>query len=483
MIPFFKVLYFDPDDGEHDISSYILGVQINQGSEATKNTVNIDMQNHDGRLNNLDFTIQEASLAIYLDWVPIVNQNPVISASISSVEFPTENNGKYKLKIKSTDKTAMLLSKMWAQAYTEDSDLNASEIIINLVGHLNDLDGNAGNGIQLGKTPLTTTNVSTTKQDGSALPKPISMSKIWKPGYEWLNDLSQPENTGEDRPYIYYVDSLNDLHWHYPYQKPITTLTSNIDSLVTTIPVTSTIGYPTSGTFVIEEEIIGYTGLTSTSFTGCTRGDKYSNAISHTSGTEVSGLFLYLGRQDIYSLNIGTTEDGTYNFIIYNGGPTPQGYELLDYSLDLAQVGKKFRMKFFDWKSVGKDITNAEKNRSDWPDVDDNFPTGAYPWTPWWLNTTVASDEEYQAAFETKVREMCENKAKSYYITGKQKYKAECQLRGTLAYNVADLVNVYSPKFNLLLNLRVKEIKHQLNKGSWTTDISLEEDGTALTTT
>jgi hypothetical protein len=489
MIPFMKVVYYDPDDGEHNLTPYVLTLQINKGSEATKNTVTVELQNHDGWLTNadrlaLEFTVQEASLAIYLDWKPIdvSTSSPIISASVSSLEYPMDANGKYKIKVKATDKTAMLLSKMWAQSYGENENLNASEIIINIVGHLNDLDGNSSNGIQLGKTPLTTTKVSTTKQNGSALPKPISMAKIWKPGYEWLNDLSQIENTGEDRPYIYYIDEYNDLHWHYPFQKPLTTLSAGINSTVTTVPVTSTTGYPDSGVFVIEDEIISYTSKNATNFLGCTRGDKFTNSAPHTSGTLVSGLFLYLGRRDIYKLDVATTEDGTYNFIIYNGGPTPEGYEYLFYSLDLSQVGKKFRMKFFDWKSVGKDITNAEKNRSDWPDKDDNFPTGSYPWTPWWLSTTVANDAEYQTAFEDKVREMCETKCKAYYVTGKQKYTASAQLRGTTDYQVGDIVQVASPKFDLLLTLRVKEVKHQVNKTGWITDLSLTEDTEAITT-
>ena len=113
----------------------------------------------------------------------------------------------------------MLLSKMWAQSYGENENLNASEIIVNLVGHLNDLDGDTSNGIQLGKTPLTTNHVATTKQDGSPLPRPVSIAKIWKPGYEWLNDLSQTENTGEDRPYTYYIAKIM-IYWHYPFRNP-----------------------------------------------------------------------------------------------------------------------------------------------------------------------------------------------------------------------------------------------------------------------
>jgi hypothetical protein len=490
MIPFMKVVYYDPEDGEHDLTPYVLSMQISKGSEATKNTVTIELQNHDGLLTNADrnaweFTVAEASIVVYLDWQPIDEDtiSPIISANVSSLEYPTDANGKYKIKVKATDKTAMLLSKMWAQANTESENRNASEIIVNLVGHLNDLDGEGKT--TMGKTPLTTDNVATTKQDGSALKRPVVMSKVWKPGYEWLNDLSQTESTGEDRPYIYYVDEFNDLHWHYPFQKPETQLSSSINSSVTTIPVTSTTGYPDDGLFVIGDEIISYESKDATNFLGCTRGDKFTNSTSHDSGTTVSGLFLYLGKQDIYKLDIGTTEDGTYNFIIYNAGPTPAGYDYLFYDLDEAQVGKKFRMKFFNWESIGKDMLSEEKRRDDvaWPDADDDYPTGSYPWTPVWSSTSVADDDEYQTSFETEARRRAEVACKAYYVTGKQKYTASAQLRGTTDYQVGDIVQVSSPKFDLLLTLRVKEVKHQVNKTGWITSVEMTEDVDAISTT
>jgi hypothetical protein len=61
--------------------------------------------------------------------------------------------------------------------------------------------------------------------------------------------------------------------------QPITTLTSSVTVGATTINVASTTGFPPTGAFRISApgdsgaiEYISYTGLTSTSFTGCTRG-------------------------------------------------------------------------------------------------------------------------------------------------------------------------------------------------------------------
>jgi len=68
-----------------------------------------------------------------------------------------------------------------------------------------------------------------------------------------------------------------------------TTLSGNINSSVTTVPVVSTSGFRSAGVIRINNEIISYTGKTSTSFTGCTRGDFGTSNASHNSGDFVHG--------------------------------------------------------------------------------------------------------------------------------------------------------------------------------------------------
>lgn len=68
-----------------------------------------------------------------------------------------------------------------------------------------------------------------------------------------------------------------------------TVLSANIDSIVTTVPVTSTTGFPPSGRIKIGNELIDYTGTTATSFTGCTRGTFSTLAANHLSGAGVYG--------------------------------------------------------------------------------------------------------------------------------------------------------------------------------------------------
>lgn len=59
-----------------------------------------------------------------------------------------------------------------------------------------------------------------------------------------------------------------------------TTLTAAITNAVTTLPVTSTNGFPATGVVIILNEAILYTGKTSNSFTGCTRGYNGTTAVA-----------------------------------------------------------------------------------------------------------------------------------------------------------------------------------------------------------
>lgn len=110
-----------------------------------------------------------------------------------------------------------------------------------------------------------------------------------------------------------------------------TALTSAITNVQTTIPVVTTSGFSTAGAIIINAELITYTGLTATSFTGCTRGAAGSPNKSHTVGTYVNGAqvatantptLLQLNTQDLsngVTLNTSTSEitvavAGKYNF-------------------------------------------------------------------------------------------------------------------------------------------------------------------------
>ena len=76
----------------------------------------------------------------------------------------------------------------------------------------------------------------------------------------------------------------------------ITTISAGISTADTTITVPSTKGFPSEyGLFKIDDEIISYTGITSTTFTGCIRG--FSGITGYNVG--ISSSLLEINRESL----------------------------------------------------------------------------------------------------------------------------------------------------------------------------------------
>tara|TARA_Y100000004_G_C8901864_1_gene406761 strand:+ start:104 stop:1030 length:927 start_codon:yes stop_codon:yes gene_type:complete len=79
-----------------------------------------------------------------------------------------------------------------------------------------------------------------------------------------------------------------DLHVTQEDDVTATLLNGSLNSSATTITVDSTTGFSSTGTLYIESEQITYTGTSSTTFTGCTRGANSTTAASHSDDVRVA---------------------------------------------------------------------------------------------------------------------------------------------------------------------------------------------------
>ena len=84
-----------------------------------------------------------------------------------------------------------------------------------------------------------------------------------------------------------------------------TTLNGAIDSSVTNIVLTSTAGFPATGSVFIDSECITYTGISTNTLTGCTRGTNGTTAASHLTLTAV------------YAAPNGVLINGEYQIVTY----------------------------------------------------------------------------------------------------------------------------------------------------------------------
>lgn len=82
-----------------------------------------------------------------------------------------------------------------------------------------------------------------------------------------------------------YYSSKNNLG-----KTVVTAIGSSITDVVTTIPLTSSAGLPTSGDILVDDEVISYTGISGVNLTGATRGINGTTAAAHSGGAAVIGF-------------------------------------------------------------------------------------------------------------------------------------------------------------------------------------------------
>ena len=104
--------------------------------------------------------------------------------------------------------------------------------------------------------------------------------------------IRKSETFGNAARHLAFLDYKEyiDLHIKQEDDTVTTTLSSGIDDDDTTIPVTSASSFDSTGTIIIDSENITYTGTTSTTFTGATRGAESTTAASHDSGATVAQI-------------------------------------------------------------------------------------------------------------------------------------------------------------------------------------------------
>lgn len=136
-----------------------------------------------------------------------------------------------------------------------------------------------------------------------------------------------------------------------------TTLAGNqlngaLNDTSTTVTVDSTTGFPSTGYIKINDEIISYTGVTATTFTGCVRGAEGTESESHLDNEIVGGVYisawvdsdgwnsleLFL-KSDVVSSFLGVQIEFTDNTSA--GTPTIRGKK--SYTFSLADIENDFK--------------------------------------------------------------------------------------------------------------------------------------------
>lgn len=145
------------------------------------------------------------------------------------------------------------------------------------------------------------------------------------------------------------------------HQDGTTTLTGAMTNTSTTpIQVASTALFQSSGTLLIENELVGYTGKTSTTFTGITRGIYGTTNTSHSIGANVSEALGVASSTSSISIPFDTTDASNGVSIdtvdISKVVIEVAGYYNIQFSAQLLNYTTSDDNVTFWWKQNGTDV-------------------------------------------------------------------------------------------------------------------------------
>lgn len=357
------------------------------------------------------------------------------------------------IQIRAADKTYILFNKLLAKAFLESDNLNAPELIQKVVRFSSEnQDGEySGTGADAGvfydidakledaESGYIQDTRKGTYEDGTVnsdttFPD-ISISKVWKPVYEWINELSQIEsiNTSDElsqiggkkivygRPFLYYVDEVNKFHW-----------------------------FETTDVVDIEIDI----------------------------GTD-TGIFSYDLNKKVFD---------SINFIIYRGGEDLYGKGTLNYFYDETSDVKSRKMRVVGMtdisrKLIQKEISNGNlvENTSGSFTFSGNRYNRNGTVTPHWSSTSVSSDDDYNDSLITEIYRLGSLRARSLAKgLSRARYQGGIEIKGAIHTpgELLQITNSGTGQKNELI--RVQQVQDNITKSGWFTTLSIEQDQLAI---
>lgn len=401
------------------------------------------------------------------------------------IEVSGDHSAKSTLiNLKCADKTYILFNKVLAKAFITSDALTAPQIIQKVIRFSSQTTLSKGGFVGTGSDPRAYYDVDAkleseggfitdvrrvTREDGTTnsdtLFPEIQMAKVWKPIYEWISELSQIEKTNTTseltgttalvygRPFIFWIDESNRFHWIYPTD--------------------TTADYIEVGLF--RDETLSYDS-------------------SQTNDVEV------------FNVDINKKVFDVTNMIIFNAGNDMYNTGIWGYVLDTTSNAKTLKMRVVPmidiaekWKNLDYKEGTVAANREGTPagkplyqfPLDARYPLSDVdgddcvfiPTTSFATNASITNDTNYNDALRERATDEAELRAKALLGgLSHARWKGSITTKGRV-YSVGNLVEFTDTSLGLYRQkLRIMDVRHNIRKNSWTTEVELEQDQKALIT-
>lgn len=277
----------------------------------------------------------------------------------------------------------------------------------------------------------------------------VLFSKVWKPLYEWLSELGQPDNT------------------NYPSEQ-----------------LSQVLKYNRSFLLWIDND----------------------NGIHYLPTDDVVDVTLEVGTNDLYEVSLEKAVFDAVNMVIYNVGEDMNGAGLSWYWYDEDSETNDLKMRYqpminvmndilatwINYASVGSITLKANANDAyrKYP-ADVEYPLANYPFKDLanqWQNLnddtlfgSLANDSDFNDALRAAALMMGRTKAQNITSrVGGLRYRGTITTNGVY-YNPGDLIRITDSKTGVKDQLvRVLDVTQTITQNQWSTNLQVEEDEEAL---
>jgi len=525
--------YKDKGFAAVEVFSDATKINYNKGSSSTANTCEITLTNPINQVTSDGKTVhkyvdnsgkikfqEEDYIKVYIrqssttGTIDTTSTSPdlVFAGDVSEIETQV-GKGKTTIKLKCVDRTFVLLNKLWSYDYSDTAPNIIQHIIRATTGDMSssvrfDASGNGistayggGYGIDARFTSGGGFIEDTRPDTGATAFPSITLALKAKPIYDWLLQLSQIDNCNDisdidagtnpiKRNMVFYVDQLNRLHWFYPRDGSVSTLSAHLIAGVDSgISVNNTGSFPTNGTVYIGEEEIEYTGKDATTLgtTTVTRGVNNTTDATHSSGAEItSTLDIIEGDNsngiEVLGSKLTKKTFDVVNFVIYNAGNDLNNVGILYYYFDSASSFSKDKMTYKPWIDVAKIMKTSEENEGNITVNADGTVTidvssGTATWKVNEVLQTYSDATDYNSKFIIEARRRAKVRSEKLIAqTGNVRWKGTITIRGQ-RLNPGVLCRYTSNSIGIQKTfLRIKMIQNNIDKMGWSATLTVEED-------
>jgi len=412
----------DEDTWSSDYSELnITDIDASVGIKTTKDTWSFTLPNPN-QINKDTVHIDDRIQIFFYTGSLNTSSDLIMDGNVTRIT-QTINEKTRKIKVQGSNRTEELLGVL-VQLSFNNYQKDISEVIQEIIDKVNNQNRKI-----TGDDKFISTNINSTKLDGSAFPKKLFTS-AYKPAYELIEKYSTDEYT-EDGSYMFWIDSNNTLHW-------------------------------TNKT----------TSLSSEDY-------KFDEADGN-----IRELKIDEGTWDVFNSAIVDVGRDAYNHgnhtLVYNPVSmvdTGTKWTFLDLSSTTPSlITKEFEDHSTQWDtgSEGELIGSFPKSypyTCSFFTMSSSYEVGTSSWV-------VNSDTDFNLAIRRTARKIGQDLGQEILNKkGEKKYKIDITKTGTNEYAIGELAEITCASHNLSnKKVRIINISHNFNKNGWVTVLNTEED-------